>query len=111
VLASPNGAGLSSRWPVRGSANGAAQLSRADEGTIYEYDETEEVFVLKSAFGMSAERVAALRERRVRLGETHLGRAAVERAPVHVDDAQQDPTLSGADRGGFPYRFESGSLR
>jgi GAF domain-containing protein len=79
----------------------AAQLSQADEGTIYEYDETEEVFVPKSAFGMSAERVAALRERRVRLGETHLGRAAVERAPVHVDDVQQDPTLSGPDSAGL----------
>jgi GAF domain-containing protein/DNA-binding response OmpR family regulator len=75
----------------------AAQLSQADEGTIYEYDETEEVFVPKSAFGMSAERVAGLRERRVRLGETHLGRAAVERAPVYVDDVQQDSTL-GPDR-------------
>jgi GAF domain-containing protein len=71
----------------------AAQLSQADEGTIYEFDETEEVFVPKSAFGMSAERVAALRERKVRLGETHLGRAAVEHAPVHVEDVQQDPTL------------------
>ena len=70
----------------------AAQLSQADEGTIYEFDETEEVFVPKSAFGMSAERVEALRERRVRMGETHLGRAAVERAPVHVEDVQQDPT-------------------
>ena len=79
----------------------AAQLSQADEGTIYEYDETEEVFVPKSAFGMSAERVAALRERRVRLGETHLGRAAVERAPVHVEDVQQDPTLSGPDSVGL----------
>ena len=77
----------------------AAQLSQANEGTIYEFDETEEVFVPKSAFGMSAERVAGLHERRVRLGETHLGRAAVERAPVHVDDVQQDPTLSGPDRG------------
>ena len=46
----------------------AAQLSQADEGTIYEFDETEEVFVPKSAFGMSAERVEALRERRVRSG-------------------------------------------
>ena len=55
----------------------------------------------KSAFGMSAERVAALRERRVRLGETHLGRAAVERAPVYVDDVQQDPTLAGPDRAGL----------
>ena len=79
----------------------AAQLSQADEGTIYEFDETEEVFVPKSAFGMSAERVLGLHERRVRLGETHLGRAAVERAPVHVDDVQQDSTLSGLDRGGL----------
>jgi two-component system, NtrC family, sensor kinase len=71
----------------------AVQLSQADEGTIYEFDETEEVFVPKSAFGMSAERVEGLRERRVRLGETHLGRAAVERAPVHVEDVQQDPTI------------------
>jgi GAF domain-containing protein len=79
----------------------AAQLSEADEGTIYEFDETEQVFAPKSAVGMSAERVAALRERRVRLGETHLGRAAAERAPVHVEDVQQDPTLSGPDRGGL----------
>jgi len=79
----------------------AAQLSQADEGMIYEYDESEEVFVPKSAFGMNAERVAGLRERRIRLGETYLGRAAVERAPVHVDDVQQDPTLSGPDRGGL----------
>jgi GAF domain-containing protein/CheY-like chemotaxis protein len=76
----------------------AVQLSQADEGTIYEFDESEEVFLPKSAFGMSAERVAGLRERRVRLGETHLGRAAVERAPVYVDDVQQDSTL-GPDRG------------
>ena len=79
----------------------AAQLSQADEGTIYEFDETDEVFVPKSAFGMSAERVAGLHERRVRLGETHLGRAAVERAPVYVDDVQQDATLTGPDRGGL----------
>jgi two-component system, NtrC family, sensor kinase len=71
----------------------AVQLSQADEGMIYEFDEAEGVFVPKSAFGMSAERVAGLRERRVRLGETHLGRAAVERAPVHVEDVQQDPTV------------------
>jgi two-component system NtrC family sensor kinase len=70
----------------------AAQLSQADEGTIYEFDKAEEVFVPKSAFGMSAERLEGLRERRVRLGETHLGRAAVLRAPVHVEDVQQDPT-------------------
>jgi GAF domain-containing protein len=70
----------------------AVQLSQADEGTIYEFDETEEVFVPKSAFGMSAERVEALRERRIKLGETHLGRSALLRAPVYVQDVQQDPS-------------------
>src|SRR5271169_3045273 len=71
----------------------AAQLSQADEGTIYEFDEAQEFFVPKSAFGMSAERVEALRERKIRLGETHIGRSAMLRAPVHVEDVQQDPTL------------------
>jgi signal transduction histidine kinase len=42
---------------------------------------------------MSAERVEALRERKIRMGETHIGRSAVLRAPVHVEDVQQDPTL------------------
>ena len=41
----------------------AAQLSQADEGMIYEFDATEEVFVPKSAFGMTEDRIAALRER------------------------------------------------
>ena len=76
----------------------AVLLSQADEGTIYEFDETEEVFVPKSAFGMSAERVEALRERRIKLGETHLGRSAIERAPVYVADVQQDPSVPHAAR-------------
>ncbi len=74
----------------------AVQLSQADEGTIYEFDITEEVFVPKATFGMSAERVEWLRDRRVRLGETHLGQAALLRAPVHVEDVQRDSTLADA---------------
>jgi two-component system NtrC family sensor kinase len=74
----------------------AVQLSQSDEGTIYEFDPAEQVFVPKSASGMSAERVAALRERRIRLGETHLGRSAVLRAPVAVDDVQRDPAVPQA---------------
>ena len=79
--------------------NHAVRLSQADEGTIYEFDEAEQIFVPKSAHGMTDDRVAALRERRIRLGETHLGRSAVERAPVYVEDVQQDPTLH--DPGGL----------
>ncbi len=69
----------------------AVQLSEADEGTIYEFDEAEEVFVPKSAFGMSAERVEALRDRGIRIGETPLGRSAAMRAPLHIADLAQAP--------------------
>jgi two-component system, NtrC family, sensor kinase len=74
----------------------AVQLSLSDEGTIYEYDPIDQVFVPKAAFGMGDERVALLRDRRIRLGETHLGRSAVLRAPVAVDDVQQDPEIPDA---------------
>ena len=70
----------------------AVQLSQADEGTIYEFDATEEIFVPKAAYGMSEDRIAWLRQRKVRLGETHLGRSAELRAPVHIADVQQDPS-------------------
>jgi signal transduction histidine kinase len=71
----------------------AVQLSQADEGTIYEFNAAEEVFVPKAAFGMNARRVEALRRRRIKLGETHLGRSALLRAPVYVADVQQDPSV------------------
>ncbi len=74
----------------------AVRLSRSDEGTIYEFDAEEQVFVPKSAFGMSEERVALLRDRRIRLGETHLGRSAVLRAPVFTDDVQHDASVPNA---------------
>lgn len=68
----------------------AVPLAEADEGLIYEYSEAEQVFVPKAAYGMSEDRVAALRERRIRIGETYLGRSAAERAPVAIDDVQSD---------------------
>jgi signal transduction histidine kinase len=71
----------------------AVQLSQADEGTIYEFNAAEEVFVPKAAFGMNARRVEALRRRRIKLGETHLGRSVLLRAPVYVADVQQDPSV------------------
>ncbi|MCX7381093.1 MAG: GAF domain-containing protein [Alphaproteobacteria bacterium] len=70
--------------------NHAVPLAGAEEGLIYEFSEAEQVFVPKAAYGMSEDRVAALRERRIRIGETYLGRSAAERAPVSVDDVQAD---------------------
>jgi GAF domain-containing protein len=71
----------------------AVTLSQADEGTIYEYDDNDEVFVLKATHGMTETRVARLREARIKLGDTYLGRAGLRREPVHVSDLQLDPTM------------------
>jgi GAF domain-containing protein len=74
----------------------AVELSQSDEGTIYEFDANDQVFRPRAAFGMNAERVALLRDRRIRLGETHLGRSAVLRAAVAIEDVQNDPTMPNA---------------
>jgi two-component system, NtrC family, sensor kinase len=74
----------------------AVQLSDADEGTIYEFDEAEQVFVPKSAYGMTTERVTALRERRIRIGETPLGKSAAMRAPLHIPDLTHALDTEGA---------------
>jgi len=69
----------------------AVQLSDADEGTIYEFDTTEQVFVPKSGYGMSTDWFARLRDRRIRIGETPLGRSAAARAPLHIPDLAEEP--------------------
>jgi signal transduction histidine kinase len=74
----------------------AVRLSDADEGTIYEFDDAAQVFVPKSAYGMSEERVAALRDRRIRIGETPLGNSAAMRAPLHISDLSQTPDIDGS---------------
>ena len=81
----------------------AVQLSQADEGMIYEFDAVEEVFVPKAAFGMSSDRVEALRDRRIRIGETPLGKSAAMRAPLHIPDLTQTP-----DDGGAPELVDAG---
>jgi signal transduction histidine kinase len=69
----------------------AVQLSDADEGTVYEFDEAQGVFLPKSGYGMSADWLAQLRNRRIRIGETPLGRSAAARAPLHISDLAEEP--------------------
>jgi GAF domain-containing protein len=54
------------------------------------------VFLPKAAYGMSEERVAWLRDRKIRLGETFLGRSATSRAPVNIADVQNDTSTPDA---------------
>jgi len=70
----------------------AVQLSDADAGgTIYEYDETTEVFTPRASFGVRESMVESLRDSRIRLGETSLGICAMQRAPYQTPDVTLMP--------------------
>ena len=70
----------------------AVQLSKTDAGTIYEFDEAEQVFVPRINYGVSAEFIEVLRESGLRVGdETVIGQAAIKRAPEQVPDLADLP--------------------
>jgi HAMP domain-containing protein len=68
----------------------AVELSKADAGgTIYEFDEAADVFEPRANYGVSDAYVRILRESRIRLGESAVGRCAVDRAPFQVPDVEK----------------------
>jgi signal transduction histidine kinase/DNA-binding response OmpR family regulator len=67
----------------------AVQLSGAKEGTIYEYDEASEIFEPRANVGASANMIAALRESRIRIGDTTVGKCAETRAPVQLPNVEE----------------------
>jgi hypothetical protein len=69
----------------------AVQLSSADAGTIYEFDESAEVFVPRANYGLSDEAVTMLRDSKLRMGEGGVGRAAALQEIVQIPDVEQDP--------------------
>jgi signal transduction histidine kinase len=69
----------------------AVQLSRTEGGTIYEFDEAEQIFLPLANYGISREMIEALRESHIRMGDTVVGRAAVERRAVQIHDLADDP--------------------
>jgi signal transduction histidine kinase len=85
--------------------NRAVQLSGANGGVIYEYDESTQMFHLRATHGVSEEIMQVLRGARIRLGEGAMGKAAATRTPVQVPDmldeggtvlARVRPTLAQA---------------
>ncbi|MBT8351488.1 MAG: GAF domain-containing protein, partial [Deltaproteobacteria bacterium] len=70
----------------------AVQLSNTDAGTIYEYDETEQIFIPRINFGLNAEFIDTLREYRLQVGDkTVIGQAAKNRAPDQIPDLLNVP--------------------
>ncbi|MDQ6917136.1 MAG: GAF domain-containing protein [Pseudomonadota bacterium] len=64
----------------------ATKLSGMDGGSVYEYDEDREEFVLRAADNLPDQLIEALRHAPLRKGEGALGQMAVTREPVQVRD-------------------------
>ena len=71
----------------------AVQLSGTEAGTIYTFDESRQEFRLRATHGMDEEMIAAIRDRRIGVGKTTIGKAAAERTPIQIADTLNDPSL------------------
>ena len=70
----------------------AVQLSKADAGTIYEFDENEEVFLPRINYGADQAFLEALRETKLRKeDQTVIGHAARKGAPDQIADIAAVP--------------------
>jgi signal transduction histidine kinase len=71
----------------------AVQLSGTEAGAIYTFDESRQEFRLRATHGMDEAMIAAIRGRRIGAGETAIGKAAAERAPLQIPDVLTDSSL------------------
>jgi signal transduction histidine kinase len=82
----------------------AVQLSGTDAGTIYAFDDASQEFQLRASYGMDEALVAAIKDRNVRMGETLISQAAMQRSPAQVADIRHDSSSLVLDiivRAGF----------
>ena len=69
----------------------AAKLSGAEAGALYEFDEAIQEFRLRATHQLGDELIQIIRESRIRLGKTVVGRAGMNRAPVQLPDILDEP--------------------
>jgi signal transduction histidine kinase len=81
----------------------AVQLSDTDAGTIYEFDQGNQIFLPSINYGMSSELINALRDHKLRVGDkTVIGQAAKKKEPDQI------PDLAKADDYPLPYLQDAG---
>jgi signal transduction histidine kinase len=71
----------------------AVELSGTEAGAIYTFDESRQEFWLRATHGMDKALVAAIRDRRIGAGETAVGKAAADRAPLQIPDVLDETSL------------------
>jgi signal transduction histidine kinase len=73
-------------------------LAGADGGAIYEYDEAARLFHLRATQRLEPELVEAARSTPIQLGEGAVGRAAIRRQPVEIEDIDGPGAYEGRMR-------------
>jgi signal transduction histidine kinase len=71
----------------------AVELSGTEAGAIYTFEESHQEFRLRATHGMDQAMIAAIRDRRIGVGETAIGKAAAERAPIQIPDVLKETSL------------------
>ncbi len=82
----------------------AVRITGTDGGSIMEYDEEENAFHVRTAYGSSDAMLAQLREVTLRRESTLVGRTALDRRPLMVPDLEEvtlDPHLEILHRNGW----------
>ena len=82
----------------------ATQLSGTEAGTIYVFDEKSQEFRLRATYGMDDTIITEIKDRRIRSGETAIGKAVERRMSVQIPDVLDDsksPVLDVIVRAGF----------
>jgi len=82
----------------------AVQISQTDAGTIYELDETEQIFVPKISYGASESFLEGLRNTKLNIdGKTVIAQAASKRSPEQIPDLMKEPDypLSDVRKAGY----------
>jgi GAF domain-containing protein len=74
-------------------ASHAVELTGADGGAIYEYDEATEQFHLRGSHRIEQELVDALRGNPIRIGDGLVGQAASRREPLMIEDILNEQGL------------------
>ena len=69
----------------------AAELSQADGGSIFEFEPSTSEFVLRTCSGTSGKLEHALRDLRIKLGETFMGEAAARGVVQQAPDLEAEP--------------------
>ena len=64
----------------------AVQMSGTDGGSLMEFDEAQQHFFVRTAYGTSDETLARLRDVEISLHDTFVGRAALEGRPLQIVD-------------------------